>query len=117
MLHVLTPSLLAAVFSLMLIDFFDTMGSVVAVGEQAGFVDKDGRVPEIKGIRAVDSLGAAFGGLFGSSSITTYVESAAGVAQGGRTGLMPIVTGLCFVVVAFFSPVIRMIGGGISIPA
>jgi len=116
-LQLLTPSLLAAVFSLMLIDFFDTMGSVVAVGEQAGFLDKDGRVPEIKGILVVDSLGAATGGLFGASSITTYIESAAGVAEGGRTGLMPIVTGLCFAAAAFFTPVIRMIGGGISIPA
>jgi len=117
LLQLLTPSLLAAVFSLMLIDFFDTMGSVVAVGEQAGFLDKDGRVPEIKGILVVDSLGAATGGLFGSSSITTYVESAAGVAEGGRTGLMPIITGLCFAAAAFFTPVIRMIGGGISIDA
>jgi AGZA family xanthine/uracil permease-like MFS transporter len=116
LLHILTPSLVAAIFSLMLIDFFDTMGSVVAVGEQAGFLDKDGRVPEIKGILVVDSLGAATGGLFGSSSITTYIESAAGVAEGGRTGLMPIVAGLCFAVAAFFTPVIRMIGGGITIP-
>ncbi|MHB8055571.1 MAG: NCS2 family permease, partial [Candidatus Aminicenantales bacterium] len=115
--QILTPSLAAAVFSLMLIDFFDTMGSVVAVGEQAGFLDKDGRVPEIKEILIVDSLGATAGGLIGSSSITTYVESAAGVAEGGRTGLMPIVTGLCFAVAAFFTPLIRMIGGGIMIPA
>ncbi|NMD09945.1 MAG: NCS2 family permease, partial [Acidobacteria bacterium] len=97
--------------------FFDTMGSVVAIADQAGFLEKDGRVPGIKGILAVDSLGAAFGGLFGSSSITTYIESAAGVAQGGRSGLMPIVAGLCFVAAAFFSPVIGMVGGGIAIPA
>jgi len=116
-LQLFTPSLIAAIFSLMLIDFFDTMGSVVAIGEQAGFLDKDGRVPEIKGILVVDSLGAATGGLFGASSITTYVESAAGVAEGGRTGLMPIVTGLCFAAAAFFTPIIRMIGGGITIPA
>lgn len=115
--QVLTPSLVAAVFSLMLIDFFDTMGSVVAVGEQAGFLDKDGHVPEIKSILVVDSLGAVSGGLFGSSSITTYVESAAGVADGGRTGLMPIIAGLGFAAAAFFTPVIRMIGGGIIIPA
>jgi len=115
--QILTPSLIAAIFSLMLIDFFDTMGSVVAVGEQAGFLDKNGQVPEIKRILVVDSLGAVTGGLFGSSSITTYVESAAGVAEGGRTGLMPIVAGLCFAAAAFFTPVIKMIGGGIVIPA
>ena len=117
LVQILTPTLLAAVFSLMLTDFFDTMGSVVAIADQAGFLEKDGRVPGIKGILAVDSLGAAFGGLFGSSSITTYIESAAGVAQGGRSGLMPIVAGLCFVAAAFFSPVIGMVGGGIAIPA
>ncbi|HOY99168.1 MAG TPA: NCS2 family permease [Candidatus Aminicenantes bacterium] len=117
LVQILTPTLLAAVFSLMLTDFFDTMGSVVAIADQAGFLQKDGRVPGIKGILAVDSLGAAFGGLFGSSSITTYIESAAGVAQGGRSGLMPIVAGLCFVAAAFFSPVIGMVGGGIAIPA
>jgi len=111
-LQVFTPTLIAAVFALMLTDFFDTMGSVVAVGEQAGFVHEDGTVPGINRILTVDSIGAAVGGLFGASSITTYVESAAGVAQGGRTGLTPIITGLCFAVAAFFTPLIQMIGGG-----
>jgi AGZA family xanthine/uracil permease-like MFS transporter len=111
-LHVFTPMLLTAVFALMLTDFFDTMGSVVAVGEQAGFVDKNGQVPGIKGILVVDSIGAATGGLFGASSITTYIESAAGVAQGGRTGLTAIITGILFASAAFFSPIIQMIGGG-----
>jgi len=80
-------------------------------------VNRDGTVQDIKKILVVDSVAAAVGGLFGASSITTYVESAAGVAEGGRTGLMPIVTGLCFAVAAFFTPLIRMIGGGITIPA
>ena len=69
----------------MLTDFFDTMGTVVSVGEQAGFVDEDGKVPGIRNILAVDSIAASVGGLFGASSITTYIESAAGVAEGGRT--------------------------------
>lgn len=79
-LSIFTPILLTAVFALMLTDFFDTMGSVIAVGEQAGFVDKSGRVPGIRRILIVDSIAAATGGLFGASSVTTYVESAAGVA-------------------------------------
>lgn len=113
---VISPALLAAVFAFMLTDFFDAMGTVLAVGEQAGFVDKSGRVPGIRNILAVDSMAAAVGGLFGASSITTYVESSAGVAQGGRTGLTAIVTGILFALSAFFAPVIRMIGGGYSLP-
>lgn len=113
--QILTPALLIATFSIMLTDFFDTMGTVVAVGEQAGFVDKDGQVPEIKKILAVDSIAAAVGGLFGASSITTYIESAAGVAEGGRTGLTPIAAGICFILAIFFSPLVQMIGGGYAI--
>ncbi len=110
--HALTPALGFTVFAIMLTDFFDTMGTVVAVGEQAGFVNKDGSVRDIKRILLVDSGAAAAGGLFGASSITTYVESAAGVAEGGRTGLSAVVTGLLFGLCAFFSPVIQMVGGG-----
>ncbi|GAB4030942.1 MAG: NCS2 family permease [Elusimicrobiota bacterium] len=113
---VFTPALLTAVFSIMLTDFFDTMGTVVAVGEQAGFVGKDGRVKDINKILLVDSAAAAVGGLFGASSITTYIESAAGVAEGGRSGLTAVFTGLLFALCAFFSPLIQMIGGGCRIP-
>ena len=111
-LQVFTPVLLSAVFAVMLTDFFDTMGTVVAVGAQAGFVDKDGQVPWIRSILAVDSLAALTGGLFGASSITSYIESAAGVAEGGRTGLTAVVVGILFFLAAFFSPIIQMIGGG-----
>ncbi len=108
----LTPALGFVIFALMLTDFFDTMGTVVAVGEQAGFVNKDGSVKDINKILLVDSAAAVTGGLFGASSITTYVESAAGVAEGGRTGLSPVVTGLLFALCAFFAPLVQMIGGG-----
>ncbi|HLA27128.1 MAG TPA: NCS2 family permease [Syntrophales bacterium] len=111
-LQVFTPALLSTVFAVMLTDFFDTMGTVVAVGGQAGFVDKNGQVPGIKSILAVDSVAALTGGLFGASSITTYIESAAGVAEGGRTGLTVVVVGILFALAAFFSPIIQMIGGG-----
>lgn len=112
----LAPGLLFAVFAIMLTDFFDTMGTVVAVGEQAGFVDRDGSVRDIRKILVVDSAAAAVGGLFGASSITTYIESAAGVAEGGRTGLSAVVTGLLFGLCAFFAPLIQMIGGGYRLP-
>jgi len=114
-LQIFTPVLLLSVFAIMLTDFFDTMGTVVAVGEQAGFVDKDGKVPGIKGILTVDSIAASVGGLFGASSITTYIESAAGVAEGGRTGLTAIVTGVLFAAAAFIAPIVGMVGGGFDI--
>lgn len=117
LLQVFTPTLLLFVFALMLTDFFDTMGTVVAVGEQAGFVDEDGKVPGIRNILAVDSAAAVTGGLFGASSITTYIESASGVADGGRTGLTPIVTGVLFALAAFFSPVIGMVAQAPAITA
>ncbi|MDD5210482.1 MAG: NCS2 family permease [Elusimicrobiales bacterium] len=116
LVQALAPGLLFAIFAIMLTDFFDTMGTVVAVGEQAGFVNADGSVRDIKKILIVDSAAAAAGGLFGASSITTYIESAAGVAEGGRTGLSAIVTGLLFGLCAFFAPLIQMIGGGYRLP-
>ena len=115
LMQIFTPALLIAVFAIMLTDFFDTMGTVVAVGEQAGFVKPDGKVPGLREILAVDSVAAAVGGLFGASSITTYIESAAGVAEGGRTGITPIVTGALFALAAFFAPIIAMVGGGFNV--
>ncbi len=114
--QIFTPVLLLALFAIMLTDFFDTMGTVVSVGEQAGFVDDEGKVPGIKSILAVDSVAASVGGLFGASSITTYIESAAGVAEGGRSGLTAIVTGVLFAVAAFFAPIVATVGGGFIIP-
>lgn len=115
-LQIFTPALLFAVFAVMLTDFFDTMGTVLSVGEQAGFADADGKVAGVRDILLVDSAAAGVGGLFGASSITTYIESAAGVAEGGRTGLTAIVTGVLFAVAAFFSPIVQMIGGGFPVP-
>jgi AGZA family xanthine/uracil permease-like MFS transporter len=114
-LRIFTPALLFAVFAVMLTDFFDTMGTVISIGEQAGFIDADGKVPGIREILLVDSAAAAVGGLFGASSITTYIESAAGVAEGGRTGLSAIVTGALFLVAGFFTPIVKMIGGGFPV--
>jgi len=113
--QIFTPALLFAVFAVMLSDFFDTMGTVISVGEQAGFTDKNGQVPGVRNILLVDSAAAATGGLFGASSITTYIESAAGVAEGGRTGLTAIVAGVLFAVAAFFSPIVKMVGGGFGV--
>lgn len=105
----LNPTLLVFVFSIMLSDFFDTMGTAVAVAKQGEFLDDEGNVMDIRRILIVDSLAAGFGGLLGASSCTTFMESASGAADGGRTGLTSVVAGIIFLIAAFFSPLVGMI--------
>ena len=109
--------LLATVFAFLITDFFDTMGTVVAVGEQAGFMDRTGGMPRLKNVLLIDSLGALCGGLFGCSSVTTYVESAAGVSEGGRTGLTAVVTGALFLLAVFFTPLVAVVPAYATAPA
>lgn len=92
------------VFSLMLSDFFDTVGTVVAVGQEARYLDAEGNYPRPGTVLMVDSLAAVAGGMAGASSATTYVESAAGASAGGRTGLASVVTALLFAACLFISP-------------
>ena len=106
-----------AVFSLMLSDFFDTMGTVIGVGAKGGFIDDEGRLPRADRVLLVDSVGAAFGGLANASSNTTYIESAAGVAEGGRTGLVAVVVGLLFLLGMFFAPLAGVIPAQATAPA
>ena len=94
-----------AVFTLMLSDFFDTMGTVVGIGEEAGFIDEQGRLPGVRNVLLVDSIAAIVGGLFSTSSNTTYIESAAGVSEGARTGLASVVTGLLFLAAILIAPI------------
>ena len=103
------PTLIVFVFSLMMSDFFDTMGTAVAVAKQGEFLTEDGKVENINEILVVDSTAAAFGGLIGASSITTFVESASGAADGGRTGLTSVTTGVLFILAAFFAPLIAVV--------
>jgi AGZA family xanthine/uracil permease-like MFS transporter len=109
--------LLATLFAFLITDFFDTMGTVVAVGEQAGFLDEAGKMPRLKNILLVDSLAALCGGLFGCSSVTTYVESAAGVGEGGRTGLTSVVVGVLFLLAVFFTPLVAIVPVYATAPA
>jgi len=104
-----TPVLLVFAFSLMMSDFFDTMGTAMAVAKQGDFLNEDGSVENIREILTVDSAAAAVGGLLGASSITTFVESTSGAADGGRTGLTSIATGILFILAAFFSPLIAIV--------
>jgi len=93
------------IFSIMLSDFFDTMGTVIGIGGEAGWLDREGKLPRLNRVLLVDSLAATAGGIAGASSATTYIESAAGVSEGAKTGLASVTTGLCFLLALFFAPV------------
>ncbi|HEU4750045.1 MAG TPA: NCS2 family permease, partial [Acidimicrobiia bacterium] len=97
------------IFSFMLTDFFDTIGTATAVLEQADLTDENGEIPGVRNLLLVDSAGAALGGIAGVSSNTSYIESAAGVAEGGRTGLTSVVTGVLFLLAIFLSPLAGLI--------
>lgn len=107
----MNPTMLVFAFSLMMSDFFDTMGTAMVVAKQGEFLSEEGNVENIREILIVDSAAAAVGGLLGASSVTTFIESASGAADGGRTGLTSIATGLLFLAAAFFSPVIAVLHG------
>jgi AGZA family xanthine/uracil permease-like MFS transporter len=108
---------LVTIFSLMLSDFFDTMGTVIGIGGEAGWLAPDGRLPRLNRVLLVDSLGAVAGGAAGASSATTYIESAAGVAAGARTGLASVVTGVCFLLALFFAPLAGVVPAQATAPA
>ncbi len=105
------------VFTLLLADFFDTMGTMTAIGAEAGLNDADGNPPRTQRILVVDSIAAAAGGAAGVSSNTSYIESAAGVGDGARTGLASVVTGLMFLLATVFTPIVEHIPSEAAVPA
>ncbi len=106
----LTWTLVPVIFVLFVTDFFDTIGTAVAVSNAGGLLDKSGNPPRLKRLLLVDSAAAAGGGAMGVSSVTTYVESGAGVAEGARTGLASVVTAICFLLTIFLVPLIAVVG-------
>ena len=105
------------VFTLMLADFFDTMGTMTAIGAEAGLLDAEGVPPSSQRILIVDSVAAAAGGAAGVSSNTSSIESASGVGEGARTGLASVVTGLLFLLSMVFAPVVAIIPNEAAVPA
>ena len=108
---------LLLVFTLLLADFFDTMGTMTAIGAEAGLNDEEGIPPNSQRILIVDSVAAIAGGAGGVSSNTSYIESASGVGEGARTGLASIFTGLLFLVASFFTGVVQAIPSEAAVPA
>ena len=114
LLHMPPTRLAAAIFVLFYLALFDTVGTLVGVGQQAGLV-RDGKLPRVDRALFADAVGTTAGAVLGTSTITCYIESAAGVSDGARTGLASVVTGILLAASLFFSPLASMIGGGVKI--
>ncbi len=108
-------ALIPVIFALFMTDFFDTVGTAFAVGSAGGLIDERGELPRTRQVLLVDSAAAAGGGVLGVSSITTYVESGAGVAEGARTGLASLVTAGLFALCVFFVPIIALVGQDVQV--
>lgn len=107
--HFFNLNMLLVIFSLLIINIFDTVGTLVGLAEKTGVVQPDGTIPRVKEAMLSDAIGTTCGAMLGSSTITTYVESASGIAEGGRTGLTSFVTGLLFIAALLLSPLFLLI--------
>jgi AGZA family xanthine/uracil permease-like MFS transporter len=110
-------SLIAVIFSFLFVDLFDTAGTLVGVSAQAGYLDKDGNLPKASQALLADAIGTAGGAIFGTSTVTTYIESASGVSEGGRTGLTGIVVAILFLLSLFLKPLVGIVPGAATAPA
>jgi AGZA family xanthine/uracil permease-like MFS transporter len=113
----LTVALIPVIFALFMTDFFDTIGTAVALGRSGGMLDERGELPQTRPLLLVDSGAASLGGAMGCSSVTTYVESGAGIAEGGRTGRTALVVAALFGLAVFFVPIIALVGQGVPFGA
>ncbi|PIF06610.1 MAG: guanine permease [Draconibacterium sp.] len=115
--HIFTLDMAIVLFTFLFVDMFDTVGTLVGVSSKAGMLDKDGNVPRVKQALLADSIGTFLGAILGTSTVTTYVESAAGVSEGGRTGLTSMATAVLFFIALFFAPIFTMVPGAATAPA
>ena len=106
---------LSVIFVFFFLDLFDTIGTLIGVSEKAGFIDEDGKLPRARRALLSDATATVFGALLGTSTVTSYIESATGVAEGGRTGLSNVVTATLFILALFTYPLVKMIGGGYQV--
>ncbi|WP_456472291.1 NCS2 family permease [Methanocaldococcus sp.] len=108
-LGALNLGLLTIIMAFFFVDLFDTLGTLSALASQAGYLDKDGKLPRIEKALMADSTGTVVGSLLGTSTVTTYIESASGIAMGGRTGLVAVVVAILFLLALFFYPIVKAI--------
>jgi AGZA family xanthine/uracil permease-like MFS transporter len=109
--------LMPLLFAVIMVDFFDTLGTASALAEEAKLIDSQGRISGIRRILMIDSLSAAIGGVLGASSVTSYIESASGIAEGARTGLHSVFVGLMFLLAIFIAPVAGVVPPSATAPA
>ncbi len=114
--QIFTKDMVVIVFTFLFVDMFDTIGTLVGVSTKAGMVDENGRIPHLKKAFMVDAVGTTAGAMLGTSTITTFVESASGVGEGGRTGLTSFTTGICFLVALFLAPFFLSVPGAATAP-
>ena len=115
--NVLTLKFFTVFISFLFVDIFDTVGTLVGVTQQAGLVGRDGKIPRVKQALLSDAVGTVAGAMLGTSTVTSYVESTAGVASGGRTGLTAVSTGVLFLLALVFSPLFLLIPAAATAPA
>jgi len=115
--QVFTIDMLVVLFTFLFVDMFDTVGTLIGVSTKAGIINKDGSIPNAKAALFADAIGTTVGACMGTSTVTTYVESAAGVAEGGRTGMTAFTTAILFLLALFVSPLFLMIPGAATAPA
>ena len=114
---ILSFNFITIMFAVLFVDMFDTLGTLIGVASKADMLDKDGKLPKIKGALMADAVGTSLGAVFGTSTTTTFVESASGVAEGGRTGLTSVVAALFFGLSLFLSPIFLAIPSFATAPA
>ncbi|MFQ7775117.1 MAG: NCS2 family permease, partial [Anaerotignum faecicola] len=108
---------IVVIFAFLFVDLFDTLGTLIGVSTKAGFLDKEGKLPRIKGALFADALATTVGAVLGTSTVTTFVESASGVSDGGRSGLTALTAGVLFLVALLFSPILTTIPSFATTPA
>lgn len=114
--QIFTKEMVIVVFTFLFVDIFDTIGTLVGVSNRAGMIDKNGRISHLKKAFLVDAVGTTAGAMLGSSTITTFVESASGVAEGGRSGLTSFTTAVCFLIALFLAPFFLAVPGAATAP-
>ncbi len=115
--NLFTFDMIIVLFTFLFVDMFDTVGTLVGVTSKAGMLDKDGKIPRVKQALFADSIGTFVGAILGTSTVTTYVESASGVAEGGKTGLTSMATAFLFLIALFFAPLFTMVPAAATAPA
>ncbi len=115
--HIFTMDMFIVLLTFLFVDMFDTVGTLVGVSSKAGLLDKDGKVPKAKQALLADAIGTTFGACIGTSTVTTYVESASGVAEGGRTGLTALSTAALFFLSLFLAPLFLVVPSAATAPA